>query len=144
MAFKKAILYKFTILVLNMSVKVFKLKIGDFFIFAAIILIAIFCLVCLNRNSNIVTVSWEGENLYTIDLRDPENEGREFPVYSNKYTLLLRVEDEKISVVKTNCPDQICLHTPAVGKDGGVICCVPAGIIIIAQNGQSDWDVVIN
>ena len=127
-----------------MSVKVFKLKIGDFFIFVAIILIAVVCLLCLRNNSNIVTVNWGREELYIFDLNDPKNEGKEFPVYSNKYTLWLRVENEKIWVIESNCPDQICLHTPAIGKDGGVICCVPAGIVITAQNGQSDWDVMIN
>lgn len=127
-----------------MSVKTLKLKIGDLFVFVVIILIAVCCFLCLRGNSNVVTVDWEGEKIYTIDLSDPTNEGKEFPVYSNKYTLRLYVENQRISVVETNCPDQICAHTPAIGKEGGVICCVPAGVVITAQNEQGNWDVMIN
>ncbi len=38
--------------------------------------------------------------------------------------------DRKIEVLSSNCPDKICVHTPAISEPGQSIACLPNHVII--------------
>lgn len=43
---------------------------------------------------------------------------------------LIRVEDGTVAVVQADCPNQICVHTGPISREGEVITCLPHGVMI--------------
>ncbi len=124
-----------------MYAKEFKPKLGDIFVLLCILLIAIAVLLCYHRSGDTVQILQNGTVLYEIHLDDPANEGEEFPV-GGAYNNLLTVRDGKVFVKSADCPDQHCKFSPAIGKGGGVICCVPNGMMVRVVN-NAGLDVVV-
>lgn len=129
---------KFMISALSMYAK--KIKIGDLIIVSLIVLLSIGPLIAfyIPKGSTIATVSQDGKVLFTVDLSDPLNDGKEFAVQDD---MIIRVENGNVFVKQASCPDKICV---ASGKlsDTGVICCLPHKILISVQNDTSDLDVI--
>lgn len=76
-----------------------------------------------------ITVNGEIYGTYDLD------KNQEIPIND---TNICRIRDGKVSMTEANCPDQICVHTAAVSKDGGSVVCLPNRIVleIISQNGE--------
>lgn len=129
---------RFTTSVLNMYVRSVKIKWGDLLIVLLILFTAISVWLCFLSDSSIVEVRQNNELLYKVDLNDPSNDGREF-VIEGDYRNVLCVEDQKLYVIESNCPDQICKYSHPIDRDGGVLCCVPNGVVIsVAQDNGLD------
>lgn len=56
--------------------------------------------------------------------------------------LTVHVENGKVWVTDSDCPDKICEHTGAIERAGESIVCLPNGIVI-SVNGESDVQWVI-
>lgn len=52
-------------------------------------------------------------------------------------TLTLCVENGGAFVMQADCPDQVCVHTGVLDKDGQAAACVPAGVVIAVDGGDS-------
>jgi hypothetical protein len=124
-----------------MYAKGLKPKLGDIFVLLCIFLIAIAVLLCYHKSGDTVRILQNGTVLYEIHLDDPANDGKEF-VVQGAYTNLLAVRDGKVFVKSIDCPDRHCQFSPAIGKDGGVICCVPNGMMVQVVN-NAGLDVIV-
>ncbi|SHK84707.1 hypothetical protein SAMN05216582_12064 [Selenomonas ruminantium] len=43
---------------------------------------------------------------------------------------LIRIENEKISIIEADCPDKVCVQTGPICKAGEIIACLPHKLII--------------
>ena len=133
---------RFTTLVLNMFAKLLVKK-GDILIYLFVLALATLILLFFGNNGNAtVTVAQGGKILYTLDLNDTRLDGKEFLV-EGKYKNTILIQDGKIYVTKATCPDRLCVHSLPLSHNGGVICCVPNGMVITARNDDAEWDVII-
>ncbi len=118
-----------------------QVKLGDWIIILLILLITTAIWFGTKSEGRIAVVCQNNALLYEIDLNDPANEGKQF-VIQGDYSNTIVVKQREIYVSESTCPDQVCKHSHPVGRDGGVICCVPNGVIITVEQ-HSGWDVII-
>lgn len=51
-------------------------------------------------------------------------------------TLTVCVENGTAFVKEADCPDQVCVHTGGLSKDGQTAACVPSGIVVTVKGGK--------
>ncbi len=141
MVFKKEILFKFTILDLSMCVERYRFKWGDGVILACLIFLALFIILCFNKSERNVEIRQNGELLYRLDLSDPQYENKKIEI-TGKYSCVLLIKNGEISVIESDCPDQICKHSASIGQRAGAICCVPNALIITSVENDG-LDVIV-
>ncbi|NLG52962.1 MAG: NusG domain II-containing protein [Clostridiales bacterium] len=57
----------------------------------------------------------------------------------------IQVKDGKIRILKSSCPDKVCVNTGGISKSGQSIVCVPNRIIIKIPYGDSgDADIIVS
>ncbi|NCA67219.1 MAG: NusG domain II-containing protein [Clostridia bacterium] len=56
----------------------------------------------------------------------PLNENRAF----NVGAMRIEIFDGKVSVVESDCPDQLCVHAHSIFTAGSVIICVPNKVVV--------------
>ncbi len=94
-----------------------------------IILLFLYLSLFLNKinKSNSVEVEIRTKNKkYFLNLY----KNRKFKVKSNSGYLIVEIKDKKVRVVKSTCPNKICIKTGWISKKGETIVCVPNHIII--------------
>ncbi len=129
-------------MVLSMSAKSFFKK-GDLLVYALILALVVLLFLFFGKtNSAFVTVSQNGKTLYTFDLNDKTLAGKEF-VIEGKYQNKILIQNGKLFVTEANCPDRLCAQSLPLSSNGGVICCVPNGLVITVQNDKAQWDVIV-
>lgn len=127
---------------LSMFAKSF-IKIGDLLVYAFILALTVLILLFFGKNeSSYVVVSQNGKTLYTFDLSDIALEGKEFLI-EGKCQNKIMIQDGKIFVSEATCPDRLCVQSQPLSSDGGVICCVPNGVVITVENDKAQWDVIV-
>lgn len=52
--------------------------------------------------------------------------------------LTVVVRDGQVAVAKAECPDHVCVKTGPVASGGSVIACVPNGVIVLVEGGDSN------
>ena len=54
------------------------------------------------------------------------------------------IENGKVRMTWADCPDQICVHTAQISKDGGTIICLPNRVVleILSEDSESTDDKV--
>lgn len=74
----------------------------------------------------------------------PLNENAVYDVAGNGgLTLTVEVADGRVRVRAADCPDQVCVHTGWLSRDGDVAACVPAGVSVRVSGGaESPVDAV--
>ena len=68
-----------------------------------------------------ITVNGENHGIYNI------TEDQEIKIND---TNICQIEDGKVRMTWADCPDQICVHTAEISKDGGSIICLPNRIVL--------------
>ena len=68
-----------------------------------------------------ITVNGENHGIYDI------TEDQEIKIND---TNICQIEDGKVRMTWADCPDQICVHTAEISKDGGSIICLPNRIVL--------------
>lgn len=74
-------------------------------------------------------ISVDGETYGTYSLK----EDREISVND---TNVCQIQDGEVRMIKGDCPDQICVHTAAISKEGGSIICLPNRVILEITSGS--------
>ena len=74
----------------------------------------------------------DGQLKYTLDL----SENKSIDILDGKMTL--RVQDGKVFVVRSDCSEQLCVHSSPIGKDGGMIVCLPNKVVIKTVSKKVD------
>jgi hypothetical protein len=71
------------------------------------------------------------------------NEDRLVEVQGPLGTTVLRIHGGRAKVESSPCPDKLCIRMGEVGREGGVIACVPNQVVISVGQGRSgDLDAV--
>lgn len=60
-----------------------------------------------------------------------------FTVTSNGYNLTIMLEDGKVRVENSDCPDHTCQNSGSISKRGESIVCVPAEVVISIPSDSS-------
>lgn len=67
----------------------------------------------------------------------PMDEDTRYPIQIDGNENVVEIHDGKASMVSANCPDLICVNSPAIGHDGETIVCLPHGIVLKATGGEA-------
>ena len=119
------------------------MRIGDLLVVSIILTLGVAVLLLFShRQETVIIVTQNGRMLYTFDLSDPTLDGNEY-IVGGKYSNTIYIRDKKLFVSEATCPDQSCVHSLPLSDRGGVICCVPNGVVITAKNNDIYWDVVL-
>ena len=102
--------------------------------------------------SNSATDEWEGFDIdRTIVIDDYETDV--YGIYDLKEdqeisigdTNLCRIMDGKVRMVSAECPDQICVKTAEISRDGSTIVCLPNRVVleVVSEvSGEADVDAI--
>lgn len=63
--------------------------------------------------------------------------------YSGPYPGTIEAEHGKIRFSHAQCPDQVCVETGWITRPGEIAVCLPAGVIIKIEGGDSDLDIIL-
>ena len=55
------------------------------------------------------------------------DENRTFYIIPN---VMFEIRDGRIAFIKSDCPDQICVHTGFIGQSGQMAACLPNGLVL--------------
>lgn len=65
-------------------------------------------------------------------------------VYQSAYgQCVVAVEDGRICIVHSDCPDQVCVHTGWLTRPGQSAVCVPNRIAVVVRGGGAEVDAVV-
>ena len=100
-------------------------KKGDIAIVLVVVVLIVLTLVfALRSDADEAEIYVDGQHKYRLDLR----ENTTLDILDGKMRIC--VKDGKISVESSDCKEQLCVHSSAVGTDGGMIVCLPNKVVI--------------
>ena len=88
----------------------------------------------LREDGGEVRVYADGTLRYTFSL----SEEGEYDILDGKMTL--GIEGGKVSVLRSDCEEQLCVHSAAQSVSGGLIVCLPNHVVI--EIGEREVDVI--
>ena len=108
-------------------------KWGDIILLLVFIVAIVLTIVlATGQKSLYAEVYIDGKLTYTLNL----SENQTLEILGGKMTL--KVEDGKIYVLDSDCPEQLCVNSAPIGKDGGMIACLPNKVVIKTTSKRVD------
>lgn len=108
---------------------------------AAVITAGVILLFPSDSVGNRVIIKTDG-NIYRFSLAEDRTER----ITSNGYDLTVVIEDGKVFVSESTCPDKLCVKAGATNSSVKPVVCVPANVLISVEGngdgGGSDADVI--
>lgn len=110
----------------------------DILLFAALLLLTLLGTLLFFRGggnpSEYAAIYVDGEKIASL----PLSADTEYPVETEWGSNLVCVRDRKVFVEQADCPDLVCVHTPALSEGtSSVIACLPHRLIIRLEEGAS-------
>ena len=100
-------------------------KWGDIFLILVIIIAIVLTIVFATKTgANMVEVYLDGDLKYKVSL----SKNIEIPLLDGE--VIVKVENNTVRISKSNCKNQICVETKAIGTEGGVIVCLPNKVLV--------------
>lgn len=65
---------------------------------------------------------------------------REISLHSSGYEVTVKIKDNAVCVINSDCPDRVCISSGWVEDSARPIICAPAKVLIRIQNGGGDTD----
>lgn len=59
---------------------------------------------------------------------------------NNGIVLVVEIDAGRVRVCKSDCPDQVCVHSGWLSENGQVAACVPAGVSVRVLGGSQKVD----
>lgn len=119
-----------------------KPKLGDFFIILLIAASAVFLTFSLRQadtGEKIALIIQDGVVVKQIRLDTLEH--TEILEYSGEYPGIIEAEKGRIRFKEATCPDQVCVGTGWISKNGQIAACLPDRILIrITGTGSTEDD----
>ncbi|HOK42873.1 MAG TPA: NusG domain II-containing protein [Thermoclostridium caenicola] len=119
-----------------------KPKLGDFFIILLIAASAVFLTFSLRQadtGEKIALIIQDGVVVKQIRLDTLEH--TEILEYSGEYPGIIEAEKGRIRFKEATCPDQVCVGTGWISKNGQIAACLPDRILIrITGTGSAEDD----
>lgn len=116
-----------------------KLRSGDYVVLLLATVAAAVCCWQLWRprpaGQTAVVVTPAGEQRYSLSQKTELTiEGKDGIVLS------LKIDSGRVRVVYSGCPDQVCVHSGWLSKNGQTAACVPAGVSVRVVGGIGEVD----
>lgn len=100
-------------------------KKGDIILLVVVVLlVAITIYFALKTDAGEADVYVEGNLVYKLDL---DNDAT-VDVLDGK--VQIKIQNGKAFVAKSDCKNQLCVHAQPIGKEGGVIVCLPNKVVV--------------
>ena len=124
-----------------------KPKPGDFFIILVIAAAAVIMLISMRQaDTGEKTALIIHDGIVVKKIRLDTLDHTEIFEYSGKYPGVIEAENGRIRFREAACPDQVCVHTGWISKNGQIAVCLPEGVLIKITGGGSagdDTDILI-
>lgn len=116
-----------------------KLRRGDYAVLLVAVVTAAVCCWQIWRprvaGQTAVIVTPVGEQRYSLSQKtDITVEGKDGIILS------VEIEDGRVRVAHSDCPDQVCVHSGWLSKNGQTAACVPAGVSVRVVGGSQEVD----
>lgn len=117
----------------------FRLRAGDYIMFAVVIVIAVFFVVrtVSAERGEYVAVYSDGREIATYSL---DKDG-EYEIVSDDGYNIIRISDGKVSVAEADCNDGTCVLSGEIYRVGSQIVCMPHKLTVLIK-GKSEVDAV--
>lgn len=100
-------------------------KKGDIVIALIVVVLVVLTLVfAFGKDATEAEIYIDGQLKYRLNL----SEDTTLELLDGK--MIVKVSGGKISVAQSNCAEQLCVHSSAIDKDGGMIVCLPNKVVI--------------
>ncbi|MBR4800980.1 MAG: NusG domain II-containing protein [Clostridia bacterium] len=108
-------------------------KWGDALLLVVVIVAVVLTIIlATGHKSQYAEVYIDGELKYQLDL----NVDTTLEILDGKMTV--KVENGKVFVEHSDCDEQLCVHSSPIGKDGGMIVCLPNKVVIKTVSKKVD------
>lgn len=116
-----------------------KLRRGDYVVLLLAAVAAVSCClqICWPRvaGETVVVVAPAGEQRYSL------SQETAFTVDGkNGIVLSIEIDDGRVRVAHSGCPDQVCVHSGWLSQSGQTAACVPAGVSVRVIGGSPKVD----
>lgn len=109
-------------------------KKGDIIVLILIVVLVAASVVCAVGYSggDTAVVYVDGEKVYSLPL------GRDASVELLDGAVTVTVEDGRVRISRSECPEQLCVHSAPIGAEGGAIVCLPMKVTVVVESGEVD------
>lgn len=116
-----------------------RLRRGDYVVLLLAAVAAIGCCIRIwwprTAGQTAVVVTPYGEQRYSL------SQTVTFTVEGNNGTVLsIEIDGGRVRVLDSSCPDQVCVHSGWLSKNGQAAACVPAGVSVRVVGGSQEID----
>lgn len=111
----------------NVTKEAFKqlFKKGDIILLVVVlVLVALTIYFALQSDASEADVYVDGNLVYKLDL----NKNATVEVLDGR--VQIKIENGKAYIAKSDCRNQLCVHAQAIGKECGVIVCLPNKVVV--------------
>ena len=110
-------------------------KKGDIIILVVILVaVALTIYFALARQANKVSIYIDGQLKYSYSL----NSNLEIDLNQDNIDMKIVIKDNKVYVEHSDCPEQLCVHSAPLTKEGGMIVCLPNKVVIKIESDEVD------
>ena len=100
-------------------------KKGDVVLLVAVVVLVVLTIVfALKADASEADVYVDGKLVYKLDL----NKDATVEILDGK--MQIKVENGKVFVAYSDCHNKLCVHAQPIGKEGGVIVCLPNKTVV--------------
>lgn len=119
---------------------------GDIIIIASVIALALvtflLTLEMYTQNSNLVEVYIDGEKIHTLPLQNDTT-----IIIEETYQNTIVIENNKVKVTNSTCPDGICENFGNISTSGQTIICMPNRLVVtiageLGELGEFEVDII--
>lgn len=117
-----------------------KISVTDVVVCITAVIIAVAILILpANSVSDKVYIKTDSEE-FSYDISDSRTEH----ITSNGYHLTVNIEDGKVRVSESDCPDKVCVKSGEIKDSSKPVVCAPAKVIVRIGNsgGNTDADAI--
>ena len=115
---------------------------GDFVVMAVVLLLAGISFFSLyiqaSPGSTAVVTTPDGTLILPLN-----TDSQRILTGNNGIEVVIRVSNGRIRFEQSGCPDQICVNTGWLSKNGQSAACLPAGIAVRVENGEEGLDYIV-
>lgn len=110
-------------------------KLGDIIILVVVLVaVALTIYFALANTANKVSIYIDGQLKYSYSI----NSNLEIDLKEDGIDMKVVIKDGKAYVEYSNCPEQLCVHSAALTKEGGMIVCLPNKVVIKIESDEVD------
>ena len=116
-------------------------KLDFLIIIIALVLAGIFLIITLNgKRGNTVEIVVDGEVTASFTM----DSDTEYRVETDQGWNIVRIKGGYVTVIESDCPNQICVKHKEISKSGESIICLPHKMIVRITGGEPETDAIIN